>query len=601
MGQYKTGTCAVTNASITVTITGATADASAVAVGNLFKTGVAGDAIYQVASRTPASGATLTSITLSAAYGGTTQSGLTYQITKDFSVNRSYVLPAQGDANAGDWIAKSIAKIDADVGAILSTSAAPTLANNQVAFFNNGLTGSSNLTWNGSLLGVGGTAIDNLTITSAVVTTRGLRTTAGLSLEDKYYVGGAGVDSKYWRWLADSTTFHLQTLNDAYSATVDAFSITRSGNSITSTVFPGAINAANFQIGSMATTDAGTVGFTNANGPSVVCWGTGSANAGLLELKVSGTTAATINTMKQLSVTTIGQTSTLLLTDTGINGVNLKLTGDGATTPAKYLRVNAGALQVINSAYGAVLLTITDAGNLGIGLSPTAQLQLSTDSAVKPTTNTWTIASDERLKRDIVPADLARCYEMVKRLPLKKFTWKETVYTPEQAQDRSKIGWIANDVQAVFPKSVGVAPFHCVPVEDGVQESDEQIIEEVAITKTVIEIVNGVPIQKTQTVMESRPAVDLVPVVDEAGIPVMERQPALDAQGQAVLDEQGQPVIHETPRLHPVPRMHKVSKPKLRTDEIADCLNLNTDQIYAAMYGAIQLLMQKVEALERNA
>ena len=36
---------------------------------------------------------------------------------------------------------------------------------------------------------------------------------------------------------------------------------------------------------------------------------------------------------------------------------------------------------------------------VGIGLTnPTYQLQLSTDSAAKPGTSTWTIASDERLK-----------------------------------------------------------------------------------------------------------------------------------------------------------------------------------------------------------
>lgn len=44
-------------------------------------------------------------------------------------------------------------------------------------------------------------------------------------------------------------------------------------------------------------------------------------------------------------------------------------------------------------------MRITSAGNVGIGiLSPSYQLQLSTDSAAKPSTNTWTIASDERVK-----------------------------------------------------------------------------------------------------------------------------------------------------------------------------------------------------------
>ncbi len=41
-------------------------------------------------------------------------------------------------------------------------------------------------------------------------------------------------------------------------------------------------------------------------------------------------------------------------------------------------------------------------GFVGIGLTnPTHQLQLSTDDAAKPTSNTWTIVSDERLKQNI--------------------------------------------------------------------------------------------------------------------------------------------------------------------------------------------------------
>ena len=54
--------------------------------------------------------------------------------------------------------------------------------------------------------------------------------------------------------------------------------------------------------------------------------------------------------------------------------------------------------------YGGALaerMRITDSGNLGIGLAPTYQLQLASDSAAKPSTNTWTVASDIRTKRNI--------------------------------------------------------------------------------------------------------------------------------------------------------------------------------------------------------
>lgn len=63
-----------------------------------------------------------------------------------------------------------------------------------------------------------------------------------------------------------------------------------------------------------------------------------------------------------LSVTSSGQVSTLNITDTGASGTSIKLTGNGATTPNKYIRVFNGNFQVINSSYGASIFTLTDAG-----------------------------------------------------------------------------------------------------------------------------------------------------------------------------------------------------------------------------------------------
>ena len=143
-------------------------------------------------------------------------------------------------------------------------------------------------------------------------------------------------------------------------------------------------------------------------------------------------------------------------------------------------------------------------GNVGIGKAPSYLFELSTDSAGKPSTNTWTIVSDERLKKDIIPADLARCYEIVKTLPLKRFTWRDEMYSIEQVPDRSKLGWISQDVQPIFKKSVNTVKFEGQSKKDGSRET------------------------------------------------------------------------------------------------IEDCLGLNADQIYAVLYGAVQLLMQKVEALEQK-
>jgi hypothetical protein len=177
-------------------------------------------------------------------------------------------------------------------------------------------------------------------------------------------------------------------------------------------------------------------------------------------------------------------------------------------------------------------LRIDSSGNVGIGTSsPSAQLELSTDSAKKPSTNTWTIASDQRLKTNITNADNDRCYEIVKQVPLKRYTWKGEVYSQEQVKDRSKLGWIAQDVEAVFPKAVGTNRF-----------AYNQVFEDVVT-------------------------------------------PELDSDGNAVLDENG---VAKT----------KTEKRLVSEDVIEDCKDLNSDQIYAAMYGTIQKLIEKVESLE---
>lgn len=110
------------------------------------------------------------------------------------------------------------------------------------------------------------------------------------------------------------------------------------------------------------------------------------------------------------------------------------------------------------------LKTLTvDKLTIGALSNATYSIQLATDSAAKPGTNTWTISSDERLKTNIELADLDTCYNIVHDLPLKRYTWKEEAYTLEQVKDRNKIGWIAQDVEGVFPKAVQQMPFKDIP------------------------------------------------------------------------------------------------------------------------------------------
>ena len=99
------------------------------------------------------------------------------------------------------------------------------------------------------------------------------------------------------------------------------------------------------------------------------------------------------------------------------------------------------------------------ATNVAIGVAPsttTFRLFLDSDSAAKPTTNTWTIASDERIKLNIQSADLEVCVSTMKALPLRYFEWDPAVFTADVTKDRHSLGFIAQEVKQVIPKAVDV-------------------------------------------------------------------------------------------------------------------------------------------------
>ena len=64
------------------------------------------------------------------------------------------------------------------------------------------------------------------------------------------------------------------------------------------------------------------------------------------------------------AINTSGSTQSLIITDTGGNGANIRLNGNGGTTPNKTLRSVNGQFQIANSAFNNTILTLDDAGNL---------------------------------------------------------------------------------------------------------------------------------------------------------------------------------------------------------------------------------------------
>lgn len=107
MSQYKTGTCNVGQQSDLAVVDGNGTAWNGLSLPLYFKIDEDGTPVYEVASIDSD-----TQLTLTANYAGTPATGLDYQLVQDFSSNLSIPLPSQGDADAGDWIRRSIVEMD---------------------------------------------------------------------------------------------------------------------------------------------------------------------------------------------------------------------------------------------------------------------------------------------------------------------------------------------------------------------------------------------------------------------------------------------------------------------------------------------------------
>lgn len=72
-----------------------------------------------------------------------------------------------------------------------------------------------------------------------------------------------------------------------------------------------------------------------------------------------------------LALTTNGSSRTLSISDSGVNGANIFLTGNSSSSvnkgvTQKYVRAYQGNLQVLNNAYSSVILNLDDSGNLTV-------------------------------------------------------------------------------------------------------------------------------------------------------------------------------------------------------------------------------------------
>lgn len=149
----------------------------------------------------------------------------------------------------------------------------------------------------------------------------------------------------------------------------------------------------------------------------------------LAALTVSGASSLTAT----VTITDTGAASTgaLVVTNTtSNNGGGIQLTGNGSTTPSKFLRARSGLFEIVNSAYTGVPLSLTDAGNLTAAGNITAN-------------------SDERLKKDWAP--LAKDF-------IEKLAAVESGTFTRIATDERNAGVKAQSLREVLPETVLEGP-----------------------------------------------------------------------------------------------------------------------------------------------
>lgn len=111
-------------------------------------------------------------------------------------------------------------------------------------------------------------------------------------------------------------------------------------------------------------------------------------------------------------------------------------------------------------------MRINNAGNVGIGeTNPAYRLHIGTDSAAKPTTNTWTIVSDERIKTNVAP--YAKGLAEILQVQPVTYDYNGKGGIPAGP---GGVSILAQQLQPVFPECVG-------SYMGKLNEDDEQLTE----------------------------------------------------------------------------------------------------------------------------
>jgi len=164
-----------------------------------------------------------------------------------------------------------------------------------------------------------------------------------------------------------------------------------------------------------------------------------------LSLSTAATQRMVLTSSGNVGIGTSSPQRKFVVSNAGAEGVEIH-TFTGYTQIISYKRSTSAYVPlVLQDAAGA-----TSGGYVGIGITnPSYQLQLGTNSAAKPTTSTWTVASDIKTKTNVESYNHG--LDLIRKVKLISYEYNGKANTPKGEKG---IGVIAQDFQKVFPNSV---------------------------------------------------------------------------------------------------------------------------------------------------
>ncbi len=191
--------------------------------------------------------------------------------------------------------------------------------------------------------------------------------------------------------------------------------------------------------------------------------------------------------------------ATIYTRNTATAGISLMVENTSySSSDCAAIIVNRGTGNLLNlDSYGGSStgwnrpFVFTNNGRLGIGnTSPAYQLQLSQNSAAKPTSSAWTVPSDLRLKD--IKGDYEKGLSEILLLETVVYRYKADNPMGIKETNTDAVGFVAQDVQKVFPEAVqsnekGYLDFDIHPILVAQVNAIKELNEKIEMQNKVIE------------------------------------------------------------------------------------------------------------------